>query len=870
MNSSQKLTYAIAAILGGTPLGISYAAPATATDTSSDSDAIQEITVTAQRRNESIQDVPITIQAITGDQLKQLNVQTLDDVLKYVPNVTYASNGPGAGQIYIRGLAAGNAGNQSAATTAPFPNVALYLDDQSMTFPGRNVDVYMVDMERVEVLEGPQGTLFGGGAQAGVVRYITNKPKLNVTEGNVDASYGVTAGGDPNSSVNATINLPLIPDHLAIRATVFNDRRGGYIDNVASTVVLPVPAANQIATNNNSLVADNTNPVTYTGARVSALLQFNENWNLLLSQSYQNMEADGYFAQYPTGSAGQTLAPDQITAFVPAYDKDKYESTSWTLNGNVDDFKGVYTGSYLVRHIEQQADYTNYLKSGGGLYYACTGGGLLGTNPATGPAVYPSSQNLTCYAPVGSWRDTVQNSHQSHELRFSSPDDFFVRGIVGTFWEKFQIDDQMNFNYLAIPQCTPDNLAIADGGGPACVSNVGPAAGSPAVDPSRRSSTTAFGEDVQRGYTQIAFFGSADVDIIPKVLTLTAGTRHYDYSEFEAGSQFSTEEGSCVDVPNGTCPGTAINKRITYTGFKSRANLTWHITPDILAYYTWSQGFRPGAFNRTQSSIADFGPGKTNPQFLKPSGYGPDSLLNNEIGLKSEFLDHRVQVNLSVYKMTWKDVQLTLFNPVALGNTTFAVNGPTYEIKGVEVQLIARPFEGVTVQGSSSWNSPNQTTSPCLVSNIAASPTFGQCITSVKGAPFENPFGSLDTRPAFSPPLEFNLRVRYDWSFNDYKPFAWVGGSHVAHMSNEPATYQSGETPAELAQPTTTILQYDQPGYTTYDAAVGVGKDNWTVQFTGNNLTNSNASTFTNSGQFIKEEVPLRPRVLTVNFGYKF
>jgi outer membrane receptor protein involved in Fe transport len=782
-----------------------------------------------------------------------------------VPNVTYASNGPGQGQIDMRGLAAGNAGNQSASTTGPFPNVALYLDDESMTAPSRNVDVYMVDMERVEVLEGPQGTLFGGGAEAGALRYITNKPKINVTEGNVEASYGTTAGGADNSSANATINLPLIADTLAVRAVIFNDHRGGYIANVPSTVSLPIGTAPP--TSNNALVASDTNPVTYTGIRASALWQINPDWSFLLAQSYQNMEADGYFAQYPIGSAGQPLGEDQITAFNPAYDKDKYESTAWTLNGNVDKWKGVYTGSYLDRKTVQQADYTNYLRSGGGLYYACTGGGLYGTDTKT--KTFPSSQNLTCYSPNGSWRDHTQITHHSEEVRVSSPDDFIARGIVGAFWEKFQIDDQMDFNYLDVPQCTAANLAIADGGGPACYSDVGPAAGTPAVNPGRRPSNEAFGEDVQRGYTQIAFFGSLDFDIIPKVLTVTAGTRHYDYSEFEQGSQFSDGTNTCVDVINGTCQGTPINKHISYSGFKSRANITWHILPDVMVYYTWSQGFRPGAFNRTESGIADFGPGKTNPQFEKPSGYQPDSLTNNEIGLKSEFFDHRVQINLSAYKMIWKDVQLTLFNPVALGNTTFAINGPTYEIKGVELQIVSRVTDGLTVQGSSSWNSPNQSTSPCLTSNIAASPTFGQCITSVKGAPFENPFGALGTRPAFSPPLEFNLRARYDWTFNEYKPFAWVGGSHIAHMSNEPATYQAGDVPSE-AIPTTTILKYDQPGYTTYDAAIGVAKDNWTAQFTGNNLSNSNASTFTNSGQFIKEEVPLRPRVLTLQFGLKF
>ena len=149
-----------------------------------------EVIVTASRATENPQDVPITIQSITGDQLNQLNVTTTNDLLKYTTNVTFSGNGPGTGNIFIRGLGGSGTGNQSQATTAPFPNVALYLDDQSMQFPTRNNDVYLVDMERVEVLEGPQGTLFGGGALAGVIRYITNKPQLEATSGEVNAGYG--------------------------------------------------------------------------------------------------------------------------------------------------------------------------------------------------------------------------------------------------------------------------------------------------------------------------------------------------------------------------------------------------------------------------------------------------------------------------------------------------------------------------------------------------------------------------------------------------------------------------------------------------------------------------------------------------------
>jgi iron complex outermembrane recepter protein len=146
---------------------------------------------------------------------------------------------------------------------------------------------------------------------------------------------------------------------------------------------------------------------------------------------------------------------------------------------------------------------------------------------------------------------------------------------------------------------------------------------------------------------------------------------------------------------------------------------------------------------------------------------------------------------------------------------------------------------------------------------------LGTCITQINGAPYTNPYGVLGTSPAFSPPLQFNLRARYDMQFSDYKTFVTVGANHIATMRNEPASYPNGDSAAE-AIPTTTLLLYTMPGYTTYDAAIGVAKDNWTAQVTGNNLSNSNASTNTESGQFIKSEVPLRPRVLTLTLGYKF
>jgi outer membrane receptor protein involved in Fe transport len=573
----------------------------------------------------------------------------------------------------------------------------------------------------------------------------------------------------------------------------------------------------------------------------------------------------------------------------------------------------------MVRHIDGTQDYSNYMRSFSGSYYACVGPGAGYFNDKKFPGPFPGVGNSTlqCSSPVGNWHDTVRNVHNSQELRVSTNQDYRLRGLFGFYWEKFVIYDNMNFNYRGLPECNPANLAAATAGGPTCLTAVGPLPASAGVtfanDPSlRENSNTAFGEDLQRGYKQRAFFTSIDFDLIPKVLTATGGVRFYHYDEFETGSEYYTESTSplIVNHASGLCTaaglcGFPINLEKSESGHRWRGNLTWHINQDMMAYYTYSEGFRPGGFNRTASlpgqppslsGVAKFcgsingvqnAPdprcatggslaGLNTSQFNKPYGFDSDNLTNNEVGFKSEFLDHHLLFNISGYIMDWKDVQLSLFDPVHLGNTTFNVNGPTYRVKGFEVQFVARLTDGLTFEGSSSVNSAEQTSTPCLPSNrvSAGNPTpIGDCITVVKENPYTNPYGVTGTRPPFSPPWMFNARLRYDWAAGVYKPFVWVGASHVASMSNQPASFPAGDDPKQCCvagQPTTTLLRYEIPGVTTYDAAIGVSKDNWTAEIAGQNISNEYGPSNISSGQFIKAEIPLRPRVIMANFSWHF
>src|SRR5207302_7626424 len=164
------------------------------------------------KREQSIQDVPISMQALTGQALQQLNVSTFDDYIKFLPSVTTASNGPGQNEVFMRGLSAGSQASQGSGSTGAWPNVAIYLDNQSVQLPNRNLDVYAADLNRIELLEGPQGTLFGAGAEAGVIRYITNEPKLDKVEASLTAAYGITPPRPPNAGLTAVLKVPRLPN----------------------------------------------------------------------------------------------------------------------------------------------------------------------------------------------------------------------------------------------------------------------------------------------------------------------------------------------------------------------------------------------------------------------------------------------------------------------------------------------------------------------------------------------------------------------------------------------------------------------------------------------------------------------------------
>jgi iron complex outermembrane recepter protein len=862
---------------------------------------VAEVIVTANRRTQPLQDVPMTVEVLTNATLAKLNVTTFDDFVKYLPGVTAHGVGPAQNSIYVRGLGTGEFPNQAAAVNSSFPNVAVYLDEQSAQLPGRNLDAYAADLERIEVLEGPQGTLFGAGAEAGVLRYITNKPTLNVTEATAKAGFTTTAHGRQGYSLEAVINLPVITDEFAVRGVIYNERRGGYINNIPATFARAdtdssiryanypvgcdqfggVPACrvppNAVVANNANLVAKAINPVTYLGARVAALYRFNEDWKVLFAQSYQDMEADGVFTEAATNSLGESQPELTVQLFNPSYDKDRFENTALTIDGRLGALQVLYAGAYLVRNVDQIQDYTSYARGGPYVdYYQCV-------NPAA------TAATAQCFTPSSTWRDQERNTHQSHELRLTTPGTGRLRGVGGLFYERYTIQDQSDWYYLtALPYFNPIgpptgyytlNGNVVSGPGPTFVPG-----GVTSNNPNVRPLGDGFFNDATRGYSQRAAYASVDFDLIPRVLTLTAGTRYFSTYTSEVGSLVGSFGCSKLSTNLFPGPGPAPNPCInhsdftnlnasalhrTFAGFKSRANLSWKVTEDALLYYTWSQGFRSGGFNRgfTPPGYSPLYPGSApwqieanqNGGWSPPRAFAPDSLTNNELGWKTSWFEQRLQWNGAIYQENWNHAQIGALDTALLGGTT--INGGNYRVRGLEISVVGRIGSGLTVEVGAAWNH-SELTKEASFFWANGTPIDFNSLETYAGQKLANPAGTLGSPLAGAPAFQGNLRARYEINFNGYNAFAQIGAVHQSH-----SLATTDRLGLDLAG---NFVAYDLPPFTTYDGALGMGKDAWLVQLCGENLTDTRAELYANFSLNYKATTVNRPRTVGLRASYNF
>ena len=344
---------------------------------------LDEIVVTARKKAESLQDVPLSVSALRESALEERGINTFEDYLLQLPSVTAGGAGPGTSTIYIRGLASTTPNLTTAGVAGLAPNVSFYLDEQPLAQPGRNLDVYAADMSRIEVLTGPQGTLFGASSQAGVVRMITNKPVIGESSTSVEMESNMMPDGDSGGKLELVSNLPL-GDSTAARFVAYRDKKGGYIDQVAGTLNasqsarfraagtvrqngLPVASSRggfqagadlSGATLNDAvaIVKENANSLTYEGFRASLAHEINENWDALATVAQQTIEADGVFFVDPN------LDDLEIQRYTDDTIEDEFDNMSLTIEGSIGDLEVVYAGAIQTeQQIKWLITLTTYL-----------------------------------------------------------------------------------------------------------------------------------------------------------------------------------------------------------------------------------------------------------------------------------------------------------------------------------------------------------------------------------------------------------------------------------------------------------------------------------------------------------------------------
>lgn len=798
------------------------------TDESSEgSRELDTITVTATK-TEAVdqQSAPLAIQAVDERALDQMNIGNFDDLRNNVPGLNAASRGPGQQTIFIRGMAIEPITVMLSGAQGTQPNVALYLDEQPVTAPGRNLDVYATDLQRIEVLPGPQGTLFGASSQAGTIRYITNKPMVGAFDAGFSGSGSFTRDGEFNSSGEGFMNIP-IGDNTAARVAFYNVNYGGYIDNVFGEFTLD-PSVNPDAnvgalpdnaefetTNNIDLVEDDFNDSFYKGIRLGLYHEFNTDWNLLIQNTYQELGADGVFDYDPE------VGDLEVTRFFPDKLRDEFNQISWTLNGRLGMLDMVYTGAYLDRQVDQKVDYTGYNNSGAFIeYYTCTY-----DNPAyiVNYDIDPRfiTDVRTCLDPTKGADIDQDHERHTHEFRISTPVENRWRFIGGVFYDDFTIETQDDFLYLATPDLGfAPNAPISD---------------ARSINPDTRPPGVAFFNDITRTEEQIAFFGEFGFDFLPDVLRATVGLRYYEIdSGFTGSSNFAdgifqgsvnTDRGRNYDVSGGHS-----RDPLSISDVITKVNLSWTPTYNTLFFFTRSEGFRPGGFNRGG------GIPSANPEFpTVGTTYDTDDVTNWELGWKTLLLNNSLRFNGSVYFVEWENMQVSRFDPQNVSILTFIENSADSEIFGVETDFTWRATESFTLSGALSYNDTELTSVDAQVIEMA-------------------PVGSaLPLVPEF----QVHLRGRYE------QPVNWGAVERVyAQVSGLAASHSFSTLAAEDRE--------RQAGYAIFNAAAGVANPNWSAELFVENMFDKRAELFINVQDDIRRITTNRPLTAGLRFTYNF
>ena len=626
-------------------------APIPAAFAADDSADIPEIVVTAQKREERLQDVPISIQALGTETLAQHEVTSFDDYVKLLPSVSFQSYGPSQSQVFFRGISsAGDGGYGVHAGSQPASGV--YIDEIPVTTIGNTVDFHVYDIARVEALSGPQGTLYGASSLAGTLRIITNKPDATHFSAGYEVQGDKFSRGNGGGVAEGFVNIP-ITDFAAIRLVGFYEHDGGYIDNVPSSRTYTLgdtDPTNDIHVNNSKFVKSDYNDVDTYGGRAAIKVDINDRWTVSPSIIYQHQVANGNFLYDP--QEGYLKVND----YTPEQNTDSWYQSALTVQGKIGNWDLVYAAGYFGRTIETEADYSYY---------------TVAYDQFPGATAFPDGHG-GFLDPTQQFVGSDKYTKQTHEVRISSPQDKRLRVLGGFFFQRQSDEIHASFGIPGL-DTIPNSPAVPKFG------------------------DSIFATDnlaVNRDYAE---FGEIAFDLMHN-LTITGGVRGFKYDNTVFGfSGFASNalKVTCVPTTRPDLPCVNRDTRTEGTGETHKVNISYKIDPDRMIYVTYSTGFRPGGTNRAG----------VNP-------YAPDTLANFEFGWKTAWFDHKLYINGAAFVENWDRVQYGL-SPVGSAGVINIYNAGNAKVKGVEADVMYHATKHLTLSASGTYIDARLQTSFC-------------------------------------------------------------------------------------------------------------------------------------------------------------
>ncbi|NQE61638.1 TonB-dependent receptor [Caulobacter sp. RHG1] len=726
--------------------------------------AIDEVIVTALKRSTSLQATPLSISAVGETTLSRIGATGINDYFRQVPNLSLDGGTPSNRRITLRGVR-----SAGEATTG------LYYDETPLTGPtgttqdagSTTPDVNLFDVERVEVLRGPQGTLYGSGSMGGTLRVIFNKADTNRYAGAVEAQATTTKGGDGGFYGKGMVNVPLVEDKLGARLVLYREERGGYVDSVP-------------------LKQDNINGSTASGGRLMLTFTPVEDLKIHATAAFQNEAVDG---QASWAAAAGRYKSDRRTV---AQSNSKLALYNVTGEWDLHFATLTATSSYYKWKMLRNSDWTNNIANNRTSAAACGRYfGLSGTSCSSAQL-----GQYTAWAdsrgPAVSWQPMSLETW-THEVRMS-----------GSLFE-----DKLDWTGGVYYETRKDHVDS--------IQTRADATTGMAIQPFDALGARFIDNDVK----QTAFFGELAYHVTD-ALTVTGGARRFDYDKTVSGA---------VTIGNviSNSPITAFSQvDASAKGWVNRVNVSYEVSKSLMFYAQASKGFRPGGANNI--------PGLTSGLVA----FQPDSLWNYEGGIKSDWFDRRLTVNLSAYQIDWNNIQVQAQANVG-ANFFIITNAGAARIRGFELETTLRPMTGLTLS------------SAIGVSDAKLTEDMTNSSVTVSGST-----GLAGDRLPFVPKFSGSLNADYVWPISD-------GLSGLIHLD---ASYTGGT--ASQFRPS--FVYYEKvPSYTVVGARVGVEGDGWGAYAFAQNLTNSvGPVSITSAAGALDQVVSLTPRTVGVTVRRTF